>query len=383
MSELFAPLRDPDVVPAQPPEAVRRRGDRLRRRRTALQVLASGFAVVVVLAGGFWASGGSDSGSSPGPADSTDPAPAELDLADGMPRGNWSSQIPELVVCGSPYPEDDSVTVVHGASLVDGGDVTARTLAVYPDAGAARSAATALVDRYRSCPRSTDRRRREVVTTVRRSEHGDRGWVVEQQWNAPGSGVDFPQVVQVVQAGATVLVVRQSEVHGIRLRDLATGTSVQVEWLLDHQVCLFDDGGCAWRSDPDVLRPDGWGPLRLGMTRDEVEVTGADGFRDVAGGCTAADLGPGTGLLSDEGRLVSLQVPEGVATPDGIGIGSSMDDVSETYWFGEQPDGGVLTLRASPDTDYVLTLEGRRVTGLALSMVDAECVTPAGGVSRR
>ena len=99
-----------------------------------------------------------------------------------------------------------------------------------------------------------------------------------------------------------------------RWKTLTRMTSDQVAWLMHRQMCLLTDEGCAWRSDPDVLRPDGWGPLRLGMSREEVEATGIAGFSD-AGKCTTVDLGSGEGLLSASDELVSIQVPEGVTTP--------------------------------------------------------------------
>ena len=139
----------------------------------------------------------------------------------------------------------------------------------------------------------------------------------------PDPRVDFPEAIQIVRLGASLLVIHQREIHGIPVEALTAGTSDQVEWLLHRQMCLLTDEGCAWRSDPDVLRPDGWGPLRLGMSREDVEATGVARSSASAGDCTIVDLGPGEGLLSESDELVSIHVPEGVTTPDGIGPGSS------------------------------------------------------------
>jgi hypothetical protein len=77
-------------------------------------------------------------------------------------------------------------------------------------------------------------------------------------------------------------------------------------------------------------------------------------------------------LLSASGGLVSITVPAGVTTPDGIGRGSGHRDVMELYYYGARV-GDVLQVRASPTTDYRITLEGGRVSGLTLSVVDDEC----------
>lgn len=111
--------------------------------------------------------------------------------------------------------------------------------------------------------------------------------------------------------------------------------------------------------------------MAAGMSREEVEATGISGFSD-AGECTTVDLGSGQGLLSESDELVSIQVPEGVTTPDGIGLGSSREEVLEPYWFAER-NGDVMPVRASPTADYEITVERGRVTQLTLTTVEDEC----------
>lgn len=183
--------------------------------------------------------------------------------------------------------------------------------------------------------------------------------------------MDFPEVIQVVRLGASLLVQHQREVHGAPLKDRIRGADDQVEWLLHRQMCLLTEEGCAWRSDPDVLRPDGWGPWRLGMSREDVEAITAASFDD-AGECDTVDLGSGTLWVSESDGLVRIQVSEGVTTPDGIGSGSSRDEVLERYWFAGVR-GHVVPVRASPTTDYEITFQRDRVTQLALSTVGNEC----------
>jgi hypothetical protein len=228
-----------------------------------------------------------------------------------------------------------------------------------------------VVARFERCPRFDQEMNRDVMTTTRTTAYGDQGWVVARRWAGPGLGP--VEVLRLVRLGENLLVVHRREVHGLHLRALVTGTGQEVERLMDRQMCLLTDGGCAWRSDPDVLRPDGWGPLRLSMSRQDIEATGAAEFDD-AGECTALSLeSGGAGLLSASDELVRLQVPEGVATPDGISVGSSEDQVLELMPFAGQPRDGVLEGRASPTADYEVTVEGGKVTQLALSSVDDGC----------
>jgi hypothetical protein len=375
MSDIFAPLRDPEPVSSLAPEAVRRRGDRLRRRRAGMAVAGAVCATAIVVAGTTLLVGGRTSTDSlPEPVDSPSTRaviPAEFDLADGLPRGLASSgaDAPALEICGETFSLADSAVASQGVGYADRSDLSTRGMSVYPDAGTARSVATGLVATFESCPRSTPAY--EWTSYVRPTSHGDQGWVLARVGRASGTAPDLPEVIEIVRLGASLLVIQQREIHGITLEDLTRTISHQTAWLTRRQMCLLTDEGCAWRSDPDVLRPDGWGAWRLGMSREEVEATGGAGFGD-AGTCITADLGSGDGLLSESDALVSVQVPEGVTTPEGIGVGSRRDEVLEQYWFAES-NGDVILVRASPTADYEITTERGQVTRLTLSTVGADC----------
>ena len=244
-------------------------------------------------------------------------------------------------------------------------------MSVYPSAGTARSVATDLVAKFESCRGSTDGQGRDWTTSVRPTVDGDQGWVLARFPMGSGPRMHPGEVIQIVRLGASLLVVQQREIHGVTLEDLTRMTSDQLAWLMHRQMCLLTDEGCAWRSDPDVLRPDGWGPWRLGMSREEVEATGISGISE-AGKCATVDLGSGAGLFSETDELVSIQVPEGVTTPDGIGLGSSREEVLHLYWFADKNDQ-VMLVRASPTADYEITFERDQVTQLTLSTVGADC----------
>ena len=378
MSDLFASLRKPEPASPLAPEEVRRRGDRLRRRRAGLVVAGAACAAAVVVGSASLVFGDrTSSDSAPGPAKS--PAaetviPAEFDLGDGLSREvvGPGAVAPPMAICGEPFSLADGATASQGIRHVSTGDLTARGLGVYPDVGTAEEVANDLVDRFESCPRFTDDQGREWTTNIRPTAHGDQGWVVTRFTGAAGAREESPEAIQIVRLGANLLVVQQSEIHGVASEALSRWTSDQVAWLLHRQMCLLTDEGCAWRSDPDILRPDGWGPLRLGMSREDLDATGITELSS-AGDCTMVDLGPGTGWLSGSDELVSIQVPEGVTTPDGIGVGSSQQEVIDLYYYGEQV-GDVRLVRASPTTDYEITVERGEVTELRLSTVGDECL---------
>ena len=107
MPDLFDPLRGtPDqlVRPPLPPAEVRRRGDRLRRRRTVTAATGAALAVALVVGGGLALGGGLTTGSTPAPvppagqppSESAEPSPAPT------PDVDWLTSIPT----GFPLADD-------------------------------------------------------------------------------------------------------------------------------------------------------------------------------------------------------------------------------------------------------------------------------------
>ena len=373
MSDLFAPLREPERVSALLPEEVRRRGDRLRRRRASLAV-ASAVGAVAMVVGGSWLVVADRTGPDSGPAPANEgPIPALFDLADGMPRGvvTTESADPTLAVCGEKVSFAERAIASQEVTHDGPGDFTIRALSVFPDEGTARAAATDLVAELERCPRHTDDRGREWTSQVEPTSYGDQGWVAARSWIRPGFSSDgIPDTVHLVRVGANLLVTHQREVHGVPTDTFADWTGTQVEMLMRRQMCLLTAEGCAWRADPGVLRPDGWGSLQLGMSRESLVEGGFDTFTG-DGECTSVDLGSGSGVLSASGQLASVRVPDQVTTPDGIGVGSTRDEVENMYPFADE--ASVLMVRASPTADYVITFEDDRVTQLSLVTVGDEC----------
>ena len=96
--EEFEQWTEDRLVSALPADEVRRRGDRMRRRRTGLQAFGAAAALAVVVAGGSLLTAQStDSGPRPAPATE---AP--------RPSGDWLRDIP------TGFPLDEGMQAVHG-----------------------------------------------------------------------------------------------------------------------------------------------------------------------------------------------------------------------------------------------------------------------------
>lgn len=129
--------------------------------------------------------------------------------------------------------------------------------------------------------------------------------------------------------------------------------------------------------EPDlVIGPDGAGPLRLGMTVQEVRATGVaqtykgsahDGWRP---GCWIVDyrsvhLGrvPGdtlNGQLAVGRGVEVLYATRRMATPEGIRIGSTVAEVELAYDRKDLEPTQRVLVRASPRTLYRIQLDGVR-----------------------
>jgi len=93
--------------------------------------------------------------------------------------------------------------------------------------------------------------------------------------------------------------------------------------------------GSSWH-----LTPDGWGPVRIGMSRAQVEKaigTKLEGepLEDEQSCIEMAPVGPDTGMwfMFEDYKLSRISVgnPSKVTTPRGIGVGASADQVRRAY----------------------------------------------------
>ncbi|MDN4162396.1 hypothetical protein [Nocardioides abyssi] len=153
---------DGTTVNPLPASEVRRRGDRMRRRNTAVATVG-GVAAALVAVGvpfGIAQSGGGD-----GP--DTSPAPPSVswlqEAPEGFPldAGYAASATDEVApaipdVCGTPFWTTAGTTDVAGATLSGGEAFDARTLMVYPDDDAAERALAGIRAAVADCPEQTE-----------------------------------------------------------------------------------------------------------------------------------------------------------------------------------------------------------------------------------
>jgi hypothetical protein len=145
---------------------------------------------------------------------------------------------------------------------------------------------------------------------------------------------------------------------------------------------------CWAPDDGAVLGPQGVDALRLGMTPQEIEATGEatstqgsahDGWDP---GCEVLEFTNGRyepsqfrgGRVSPEQGLEQIQATSDMATPEGIGIGASITEITSAY-----PDlrnvttDDFLTVRASPTAVYRIQLAGTGVASMSLELNDQDC----------
>jgi hypothetical protein len=136
-------------------------------------------------------------------------------------------------------------------------------------------------------------------------------------------------------------------------------------------LALLLAGGAAAETPTWKLTPSGWGPARIGMTSAQiskvlhVELEGD--FFATEGSCqelVAADGSlPGLFFMFEDGKLtrITASEPSAVATPKGMHIGSTADEVSKAYGAGlkaephkyEGPPAQYLTYWLKPERSGV------------------------------
>jgi hypothetical protein len=226
MPDLFDPLRNlDDDVPMSPlpsPE-VRRRGDRMRRRRHRLQALGGAAAVAVIASGTTLFLNTLDTPEHAPVAQTPQDGwlteiPTHYALDRGWPIahevGSEASQLgpsqkfapftkDKVEPCGKPaYPSAspvDSVGTIWNAPE----DIRRRELTLYADATEASKVAIKLVDAWKACPTQTlPDPPFELTTRVTRGSLGDESWTVVE-----GAGIAPQlQVFNLVRVGNAVLI---------------------------------------------------------------------------------------------------------------------------------------------------------------------------------
>lgn len=143
----------------------------------------------------------------------------------------------------------------------------------------------------------------------------------------------------------------------------------------------------------DVLGPTGVGSLVLGMTKAEALrtglVTGITGSQGTCGSdgdgrlANAAplneyDLDGKLFFSATTGKLVIIAATSGITTPEGIQLGSSLNEVAMAYPLWEGSEGptegvGVVPVADNPRAVYRILISDAMVTELTLQDVDQDC----------
>ena len=118
MPDLLAPVYEGPAIRTLRPEAVRP-DNQPRHRRPRFGVLGAACAVTILVASGCQSSHEPTRSASPPPPAETHPVaeviPAELDLADGLPRSkNLYEAFPGILICGAAFAPG------HGAIATEG-----------------------------------------------------------------------------------------------------------------------------------------------------------------------------------------------------------------------------------------------------------------------
>ena len=281
MSDPFDTLKHLDEGPARPAlpaSEVRRRGDRMRRRRAATQALGAALAVVTVVGGGFALGGELTDSSRPAPP----PASQGPNPVDPKPEDDWRTAIPADFPLDQGFPSADfseseltppgpGVDVltpleacVHwvfptvepkdrlGTVFQQPEDSRPRLLTTYADDAEAHGVLTAVVQGFDACPRESFGGVPESValTEVRETGVGDEGYVIVRTYESDGRPAIGLGQIHVVRVGNAVLLLSTSNEGGATKQDVERQVeeqTAQTQALADA-MCIFSLEGCS--EDP-------------------------------------------------------------------------------------------------------------------------------------
>ena len=315
-----------------------------------------------------------------------DDIPIDLDLVDMGSDGDY--QAPEHLQPSDFEPVTLCDTDVWPPSHVDALSAWAtgpeysdrRDLLTFGSVDEAVAAVQSVRDVLQGCARSLG----QVVTT----HPDDTGYdSVTFSTSCPAGGPPCLSLYQMTRVGNAVLL---TAVYGEgSLADIPQQVPARTDITrnIATHLCVFTADGCSGGSGSGstggagaaYLGPDGYGDLRLGMSVEDASATGAATFSDPPqGGCTGFALtgfpvrkGLTDGYLSAANGLEVLFARPGMRTPEGIGLGSSAQDVAAAY--PEADASAALATVPVGDAEYVISLREGKVTELALAMRGQTC----------
>ncbi|MDL4773093.1 hypothetical protein [Actinomadura xylanilytica] len=135
-------------------------------------------------------------------------------------------------------------------------------------------------------------------------------------------------------------------------------------------------------AKPEPLGPSGYGALKLGMTLAQARATGLITVKSKPGaGCGTFDLKAHPhpadevgGYISAEHGLASIFAAGGIATPEGVRVGSSAAKVKKAYpQLKQGPNASYAPLPGKPAASYGFLMAGGRVKSLTLDLQTQDC----------
>jgi len=402
LREIFEPLEQAPLTPSLPASEVRRRGERLRRRRTALTGVAAVAVAAVVVTGGVLA-GGASTGSAPAPVPATQAPrsvaasptsvasriPAGFSLTHGLPdpgpdvHRSGSSSLTEPFTfqpCGSdPAAGVARSDFAEVRQAYAGGEIEVHQLAVYPRSSDASLAFEDLRSALEQCP-TRDLGGGSVEHSAL-DEHGigrsDDSMVVAVTNTQDGARTTYGSHYVLARVGNAILVTQAGGEFGGTAQALAEADDTErtVALGLVASMCPFATGGC--NPGEKSLGTDGFGLLRIGMPAQDVvgnpDVPTFDG--DTGGACRSGTVrGGGTFTVSKKLGLVAIWLGGDMVTPEQISADATEREVKAAYPNGHTDRHGywVVPLGNSVQYEFGFNRNGTQSEGL-LMRTDQDC----------
>ncbi|MFD1932464.1 hypothetical protein ACFSKW_13360 [Nonomuraea mangrovi] len=132
----------------------------------------------------------------------------------------------------------------------------------------------------------------------------------------------------------------------------------------------------------DVLGPYGLGGVRLGMSAKDAKATGKVVQKRRAGACSGWDLKAHpsgrdrVGMwISKKAGVAMIFAPEGVKTPQGIGLGSTGKQLDKAYPKLKRAASGfpIVTVPGNPKAYYYFLLSKNKIYEMGLALADQDC----------